>query len=590
MSQISIPFVSERQNTSWKPSEPPSLEGINEVCLDTETNGLMWQKGDLPIGISIRLPNGRCQYLPWGHSGGNLDEETVHRWARKELRFKHIIGMNTRFDIHMLYQWGVDLEAQGCTVSDVSHYAALLDDHRKGNSLEAISQDYLGYGKIQGLDGSQMALYHAADVAAYAEQDVRLVGELTKKMWPVLESQDLLRVIQLENDVIFPVCEMERNAACLDMPLLAKWLKEADEAYLECLWSIHRESGWKIEPTKSSDMARLFYALGIKVIHFTDNGSPSFTDDILKKIDHPVVQLARRARKLASLKSKYLVPYNKLATDGKLHFNLHQMRGDWEGGSGGTITGRFSSSDVNIQQVMRPDKHKDSFGEEFMIRELFIPQSGLFLSADAAQIEYRLFAHFAESPQILAAYAKDPKTDFHNIVMEMVKTVKSDITRKRTKDLNFAFIYGAGKNKISLMLGIPNTESDQLVDIYMERFPEAKQLLRRKSRAAETDGFVTTLLGRRSRFPDRSRMHKALNSVIQGSAADINKIKLVELFQERKRLGLKMRFTVHDEVCGDVPDEEAAKMVDEVLNRQSLDLNVPILWETGYGKNWKEAK
>src|SRR5262252_6033782 len=223
----------EREHIDWRPQEPPSLEGIHDIELDCETNGLQWWNGDRPIGFAVGYGDQR-RYLPFGHlGGGNLDEETVKRWARRELRGKHITNLNTRFDVHHMYAWGVDLEDQGCTVSDVGHFAGLLDDHRLTMSLESIARDYLSIGKFGAdLDKTRMATYHAGEVAAYAERDVELVHLLKQVMWPRLTAEGLHNVRQLEDDLIYVVCEMERNGAPLDVELLNKWVKESEQVRL----------------------------------------------------------------------------------------------------------------------------------------------------------------------------------------------------------------------------------------------------------------------------------------------------------------------------------------------------------------------
>jgi DNA polymerase-1 len=226
----------------------------------------------------------------------------------------------------------------------------------------------------------------------------------------------------------------------------------------------------------------------------------------------------------------------------------------------------------------------------YVVRELYVAGSGLLLKSDAMQIEYRLFAHYARPPGVMAAYRADPYTDFHNAVMEMVRRVHATITRERTKDLNFAKIYGAGLSKIAVMLGLEENVVRPFVRAYDRTFPEAERLLKRCMRVAEDRGYVKTLLGRRARFPHRIRLHKALNAVIQGSAADINKQKIVELYRTRKQTGLKLRLTIHDEAVGDVPNVEAARAVAQVLNAQSFTTEVPILWETKVGPNWANGK
>lgn len=596
-----------RSKMTWRPEAPPCLDGIDDIQVDCETTGLQWWAGDLPIGIAIRYGD-KSQYLPWGHlGGGNLDEAVVKRWAKCELRGKHITNLNTRFDIHQLFQWGVDIESQGCTVSDVGHYAALLDDRRHRFSLENLAKDFLeeGRGKVkltsggEILDVTKMAEYHAGEVEAYAREDVNLVVDLRTVMWPQLDEQELQRVRQLEDDVIFPVCEMERNAAPVDMEKLKVWVRLSEQKYNQYNRKLKSLTGMDINVESRKDMARLFKQLNLDTaeLPLTDKGMPSFAADVLENYDHEVIKLVLSTRRLGSLRDKYLLPYWKTAqdTNGKLMYALHQLRTD----DYGTVRGRFSSSQIltkpkvgiNGQQVPAVEKQQERFGNEFIIRELFIPEEGqLLLSADAAQIEYRLFAHYANSPKILEKYDADPTVSFHKIIMKMVEPFKAGIKYKSVKNLNFAKIYGAGKDKMALMLGLDRQESDMFVNIYDRMFPEVPKLLYLASEMAKLRGYVFTLLGRRARFKRTDRLYSALNAVIQGTAADIMKKKLVELFRERKILNFKMRITVHDEVVGDVPDEASARRCLELLNDQSFpQLKVPILWVCTIGKNWAEC-
>jgi DNA polymerase-1 len=275
----------------------------------------------------------------------------------------------------------------------------------------------------------------------------------------------------------------------------------------------------------------------------------------------------------------------------------------------------MSARPMSVQQVMAVEKQQAVYGDDFIIRDLFIPPAGRYwLTADAKQIEYRLFAHYARSPKIIAAYRENPDLSFHKHVHELLRVYKPDLQYKALKNLNFAKIYGAGLIKLAAMMEfITETEGDAIrqrcqldhmpyrkhpalatvleIDaIYRRELPEVQPLLDAASKMAEQRGYVKTILGRRMRFPEKSRLHKALNGVIQGSAADIMKLKLVELHRERAYTGLTLRFTVHDEVDGDVPDEEAAARVEEVLNRPlDLDLRVPILWDVQCGLSWGRA-
>ena len=589
----------------YRPPDPPDLRahGITEIELDFETNGLEWHGLHRPIGVGYCLPDGTTGYLPYRHQGpGNLDESVVLRWMKEQLRNIHITNISTKFDIHMAYADGIDLEEQGCTVSDVAHYAALLDDHRKRFSLARLCNDLLfdeqKVHSVDGieLDGSRMAHYHPQIIAIRCEADCRQVQKLKKLMLPQLQEQNLLPVALLEDEVIFPVCEMERNAAVIDVELLKKYVQETYDETRRIILNIAGAFEMTFNPDKTSDWMKLFKHLKLPMPGYTEKGSPSFTDNLIRGIDNPWVQEGRRLNKITTLRSKFLISYLKrVATENLLRYNLQQLRTEGHG----TVTGRFSSWDVNIQQVMRTLKQIETYGsDKWIIRRLFIPESGLFLTADASQIEYRLFAHYAQSEHILGAYRNNPELSFHQMVMDMLLQHDPNITYKRAKDINFAKVYGAAKPKIASMLfSVPlenvtsemQKQSDAFVNIYDAEFPEVPRLLHKAQAMARSRGWVKTITGRRARFKRGESVHKALNRVIQGSAADINKRKLVELHNERKTTGFKMRFTVHDEVDGDIPDIESAHLVKEILNRQSYPTTVPILWDVEVGKNWAET-
>jgi DNA polymerase-1 len=526
--------------------------------------------------------------------------------------------MNAKFDNHMVYAWGVDLEKQGCSLTDVAHYAALLDDHRFRFNLDSLAKDYLGREKVgKDLDASRMVDYHASVVAPRAGEDAKIVWDLREVMMPLMDAQDLQRVRQLEDDVIYPVCETERNGAPLDLELLEQWVKDSEQDMLRLLFKVSKVVGFTPNPDKSADWERIFDHLGIPIVVRTapskrfPEGQASFTEGVIKLIDHPVVQDLRKAGKLASLRSKYLLPYQRHTkeTGGILRYNFHQLRSDDKG----TVSGRFSSTDVNIQQVMGVDRWVESFGsEDYLVRKLFIPKEGYWLSADAKQIEYRGFAHYANSPRINKAYAEDPDLSFHKLIHGMLLPYKPQMLYKAAKDLNFAKIYGAGLVKRAMMMGfitedeakglraeykdrVPSNhpklkEALEIDHIYQQEIPEAGPLLSKAKSLAEQRGYVKTILGRRSRFPDGQRSHKALNAVIQGTAADINKMKLRDLHAARATTGFLMRMTVHDEVCGDVPDQEAADRVAKILNEQAIDTRIPILWDVEMAANWAGDK
>ncbi len=610
MSQQSFFFPTDNEAIkSWTPPPLPSLDGITDIVFDTETSSLDWWNGkDIFVGASFSLPGGHSFYVPVRHrGGGNHPEENVRRWMNQELRGKRLTCAHAKFDLQVARNFGVDLEAHGNEMSDVQHYAALLDDHRKEFSLEKLSQDLLGNGKKKDIDVTKMIEYHAGEVAPYACTDVDLTRELKDIMWKQMDDQDLQRVRALEDKVIYPVAEMERNASPLDVELLNKWNHDCEQDYLKCLWRVHRETGIKVNPKSSDTIEDLLDAVGLDIQELTDTGKAAIGVDDLRKYDHPVMAEVVRAAQLKSILTKYLIPYLTLLTgDGRIRYHLHQLRSD----EGGTVSGRFSSSGgkkklkwgVNVQQVFNPARQKEKMGgDDYIVRSLFIPREGTWLSADAAQIEFRLVSHYAQPAEVLKAYADNPWVSFHKVVWNMVREI-TDISYKALKDLNFAKVYGAGVKKCTLMMGLLKEAFNEeeikeayalgkkFVAAYDRRFPEIKDLLQQASSVAENRGYVCTLLGRRARFPHKIKSHAALSKIAQGGAGDLMKEKLVELHEERKTTGFLMRSTVHDEVNGDSPDEECARMVKEILDRQTHpELRVPILWDVATGSNWAEA-
>jgi DNA polymerase I-like protein with 3'-5' exonuclease and polymerase domains len=633
--------------TNWRPEPLPLIQskGIQAVYLNFEATGLKWFEEDRPLAVAIRYPTvhgWRSQYISWGHTDGNISPDAAREWMQQELDGVHITNINTRFDVHMGRVWGVDFEAMGCGVSDVGHYAALLNDHRMKTNLDTLAWEFLGENKIPRLDESRMAAYPAGVVAPRAMYNVELVQRLRDVMWPMLDDQDLHRVRKLEDEVIYVVCEMEKNGSPIDVELLKSWEVRSAKQVVEIQEKIAHLTGRKLQvdlfgeatkmlnPDSPKEMEELFKQLGLP-IERTDSGRPSFSADVLEQYDHPVVTEIRRLSKLLDLRAKYIVgDLKRIGKDGILRYALHQLRatkGDLESaGEAGTIAGRFSSTEitsgvgVNIQQRIKVAKQRVAWGydeddsshddEIYLIRQLHIPRdpSWKWLSADAMQIEYRLFANEADSPRINKAYEENPRLSFHRMTHAEFKKRLPNLTYRRMKDTNFAKIYAAGPKKIAWMLGhitkkqfVELTESkarnnhpllaetNELLAVYKREIPEADVLIQQASELARSRGYIRSILGRRCRFPNGQRLHMALNRRIQPTAADLMKMKLVELHKERKDTSFLMRFTVHDEVDGDIPDDHHAKKVAEILDTQSWPFKIPILWDTATGPNWAKC-
>lgn len=639
--------------STWVPEAPPCLDGIYEVYVNFETTGLRWWREDLPIALTVYAGD-RAWYLPFRHrGGGNLSEEVVYRFAQEQLRGKHIRNINTRFDVHMARVWGekmgrggLDFEEMGCTVSDVAHYAALLDDHRQRLNLDLLITDILGEAPMPRLDESRMADYHAGEAAPRSMYGIEAVKRLKEVMWPELDAQDLQHVRTLEDRVIYPVVEMERNGAPIDEELLDRWVKESQTKLNGYLLALATELGWQCNPDSPKDMERAFQQLHLHIDR-TSTGRPSFTDSILRSIDHPTIQLARRAAKLASLRSKFLVNTKQvLSSRGILRYSLHQLRAAKDeyadAGEAGTVTGRFSSSALardegcNIQQRMKAARQRLAFGYEedddthddeiYLIRKLHIAAKGSqVITSDMDQCQYRIFASYANNPRVIQAYRDDPSTSFHKFMWSLVSPY-ADLSYRGQKDLDFAYLFGAGVTKMALMLGhisaaefedIRRTKAydhpklaktKEVKRIFEREVPELRDVLSKASHLAKPKcddkckrgdvwhklyphrGYVCTILGRRMRFPDGNRLHKAFNGVDQGGEADVMKTKMVEVHAMRKEIGFTPRITNHDELVGD-GDIETARRLHQILNTQSFpQFKVPLTWSTGIGPNWAQTK
>lgn len=642
----------------WTPHALPELQGERRIRLDFETDGLQWWERDRPVGFAYYLAeSGRRGYVSWAQKGGGngTTEDQAREWLRRELRGVHIDNANTKFDLHMARAFGADLCEQGCTFGDVAHRAALLDDHRFRFGVDQLAKDFLGEdeGKydLQLRDKGNLHMLPAWAVDPYAVQDVVLVHRLCDAMDPMIDEQGLNEVHALEQRVIPVVVEMEKNGCLLDLELLDLWTQEARREYEQALFDIYRDTGVMIaSPDTRKDIERVWRARGIPITALTDSGAPSFTQDVVKRAAQHDATIAKLlyAGYLADLDSKYLGKYSKTVrrSDGWIRFNLHQLRmGRDDNDKYGTVSGRFSSAGddfggFNVQQVVSPKKQKDKdWCPKYLVRNLFKPAKGTeWLAVDADQIEYRIFAHFANDPEILASYAPvpgmsteemrrakvGPFTDYHDKVQGILQRAKPDIKRKHTKITNFCKLFGAQLIKFAWTLETISDsqfkeledkyaigrwqkaprgarersireepclqEAREIYDTYDQTFPAAKETLDLAKSTARERGWVKTIKGRRARFPGKQRTHSALNRVVQGTAADINKVVLCEVYDRRKELELTLRMTVHDELDADMANPSKIERIEEVFNHQYVPLSVPILWSVEHGPSWGEAK
>lgn len=596
---------------SWSPPGTlPEIRGkFKQIGYDVESTGKKKFR-DKKVGIAIATPDGKKYYLPHGHEGGgNLDRDLVNRWAKAELRDVQLVGLNIGFDAELTLRDGVDLEAQGCVLRDVAHSAALLNEQRYGGfNLNDLGLEYVSRGKQElSIPPDRISKVHSSFVGPYAENDAALALDICKVQEPLLAKEDLTRVQDLEDQLIWVNNHMERSGARIDQSKLQRWVDESKERYGQLILDVWRDTRIRVNPNSTDDLAALFRQQGLSMPVATPEGT--WTKQFLAKVakTNDAVAKALKARQIDSLRSKYLVKYLKaLEPGGILRFSLYQLRASEE--AYGTVTGRYSSANINVQQVFKPERQLEEFGDEYIVRELFIPDDDCEeFAGDASQIEFRLFGHYSGSDRLINTYTNNPEIDFHQMVADMLGQKRSE-----AKHNNFGKLYGMGRVKLARRLGLscncgcpekyawdnsrhttgcPMIRANEIADQYDRQFPEAKRLMNTAMRLAEQRGYVKTLLGRRRRYPDKQNLHSALNAVIQGSAADVFKLKILALYRDRHTIGIhKLRFPVHDEEVGDIYKVPGVRQrLEEAFAESVIPLKVPILWDIGYGANWREC-
>jgi DNA polymerase-1 len=610
-------FSGHHEETGWTaPAELPDLSVYpkdEHFGFDTEYKVGSSRFNSEIAGISLCTPDNKKFYFPVAHrGGGNIDENAVRRWAKKELAGRHLCILNAKDDVQVCLTWGLDLEEIDAKLHDPSFKAGLIDESRRKFNLNILSEELLGRGKKEP-PGNKSDIFEmsASEVGPYAEDDAFLHREVDVLQQKVIDEQGLTAVCELEDALIYSTCAMERKGALLDLPKLERWVREVELAHQVAILELHSTTGLKINPNSVKDLAKLFrfYNLPIPTREEELGGGETFEEEYLSRVHHPCVRLVMAARKLHSLNTKYLKKYLKvLDSNNILRYTLHQLRGDEHG----TVTGRYASAapkegGCNIQQVMKVESQLEEEAiAAWIVRELMIPDDGkVYVSADASQIEFRWFAHYSKSVKLIKEYNDDPTMDFHQLVANMLGQ-----KRKDAKHNNFGKLYTMGVPKLARKLGLgcncgcgpkdqwnrashtptcPILKAFAISKEYDQKFPEAQALSKEAMKVAKTRGYVKTVMGRRRRYPTGERLHSALNAIIQGTAADTLKIKLLESYNNRKFLGLTLRATVHDELDGDLENPEKKTQFKELLEAPDsrIPCRVPLLWDVEVGPNWR---
>lgn len=605
--------------SNWlPPDEFPDLSGAKLIAIDTETRdpnlktkgpGGVRNDGEV-VGVSIATDTGFVGYYPIGHlSGGNLDRDLVFRWLKSELSQTRatVVGANLIYDLEWLACSGVNIRN---VCHDVQIIEGLLDEEGK-YSLDALSNKYLGIPKDEsllreaasafGIDPkAELWKLHSRYVGPYGEGDALNTLEIYKKQLPLLEKEGLGPIFKLEHEVLPIVLKMRLGGVRVDLEKAEVLNQDLTRQYKELLAEIGKEVGFDINPWTND---HLLIICAKRKIDFdtTSKGNPSFTKEWLEVQVDPVFRKIVKARTVDRLRGTFIQEkIINVAHNGRIHSQFHQMRGDEDG----TRTGRFSSSNPNLQQV----PSRDALAP--LIRGLFIPEPGQHWGKlDYSQQEPRIAVHYAlacglkGADAALQAYLRGE--DFYKFV-----TDAASITRRQAKDLTLGRMYGMGIAKMASKLHCSDREAAPILEAFDNSAPFLKKLSDQASRNAKNKGFIRTVGGRHRHFNtyvpvgdrhsaalpeteakdkwgavqlERFGCHKALNSLIQGSAADMTKQAMVNAFKETGFIPLMQ---VHDELNFSVNNKEEALTLKKICE-EAIKLKVPVVCDLDFGKNWK---
>jgi DNA polymerase I-like protein with 3'-5' exonuclease and polymerase domains len=618
-------FIDTDAELDWNmPTEYPDLTGYKQIAIDLETYdpnlitlGPGWARNDgYIVGVAIAAGD-MSAYFPMRHQNGhNLDPKMTMRWLQRQLATPQIdkIMHNATYDAGWLQAEGVTIQGR---IIDTMITGAIVDENRLSYSLNNLGKDYIDMRKDErllraaakewGFDPkSEMWRLPPRYVGGYAEQDAVMTLKLWERLRTEIEQQDLWNIWNLETSLIPLMIEMRKRGVRVDLDGAenAKKLLKARTKDLRA--QIKNISGVDIDPWASASVERMFQALNLEYPR-TDAGAPSFTKQYLNAHPHEACQMLVRLREFDKADSTFIDTILKHEHKGRIHCEFHQLRSD----DGGTVTGRFSSSNPNLQQIPARDPEIKS-----LIRGLFLPEEGCrWGSYDYSSQEPRLLVHWAAS---LPDTVRHPMVDhiverYHteNVDLHQMVADIAGISRKQAKVVNLGIMYGMGKGKLANQLGISVEEAEELLATHHQRVPFVKGLAEIATQQADKYGTIRTLLGRKCRFHlwepkfgykkplpleearkeygfalRRAFTYKALNKLIQGSAADQNKQAMADCHRE----GLVPMLTVHDELCFSVEsDAQSARITDIMENGLGHVLKVPSKVDVALTNNWGEV-
>ena len=606
-----------KAQTEWvKPTEFPDLRQADTIAIDLETHdpdlkalgsGSVVGRGKV-VGIAVAV-DGYSGYFPFAHEGGgNLEKSKVIQWFTDLCQSPaDKVFHNAIYDVCWIRTMGIKINGN---IYDTMIAASLVNENRFRFDLGSLGWDYVGKGKNEielinaakewGVDPkADMWKLPSMYVGNYAERDAELTLALWKVMQKELSDQDLGAIFDLETELFPCLVDMRFLGVRVDVEKAHKLKQQLASEEKQLLQKVKTETGIETQIWAARSIAKVFDKLNLPYERTEKTKAPSFTKNFLSSHKHPLVKCITKAREINKAHTTFIDTIIKYEHKGRIHADINQIRSD----SGGTVTGRFSYSNPNLQQI--PARNKD-LGP--LIRSLFIPESGCKWGCfDYNQQEPRLVVHYASLDQDTSAFnVKDSylnfDADFHTIVAKM-----ADIPREQAKTINLGLFYGMGKAKLQAELGVSREKAEELFVIYHNKVPFVKNLMKSVSNRAQQRGQIRTLLGRLCRFhlwePNQFGMHKALpfeqavqehgpgirraytykalNKLIQGSAADMTKKSMLDLYKE----GIISHIQIHDELDISIESNKQANKIIDIMEN-AVKLNVPNKVDYESGDNW----
>jgi DNA polymerase-1 len=579
------------------------LEDAGYFSFDTETSSLNLNEKNL-VGLSFSAKKGTGSYIPINHTETtSLSETEVVSWLKQflENNQRKMIGHNLKFDLAVLENYDISLNG---FLADTILMSYVFNSTASRHNLDALAEHYLsrktikyedviGKGKTKLKNFSEVPIKEATNYAAEdAEVTLCLYETLLNKL--TKENKQLLETI--ENQLVFVLMQMEKTGALIDQAHLNRLSNEFGSKLIKLVKSIHDKCQTVFNLDSPKQLSEvLFDKLGIstKGLKKTASGYFSTSESILQRLaeENQVIEDILEYRSLAKLKSTYTDKISDICDhNSRVHTSYHQAV---------TSTGRLSSSEPNLQNI--PIRTK----EGITIREAFVaPPGKKILALDYSQIELRLMAHYSKDETMVNSFNNDE--DIHKrTAAEIFGVPLEQITadmRRQAKTINFGLLYGMSAFGLSNQLKVSRPEAEMFLTSYFEKYSSVKLFMENIVEQAKVSKYVETLYGRKIHVPNidspnymmrQASERVAINGPLQGSAADIIKVAMIEISKLLKKENLKIDLImqVHDELVFEVPTEFNDSSIKEIIQlmEESTKISVPLRVDYGFGANWKEA-